>query len=105
MEAALFWVGAALVLCAVALIVAAIVTWNAARRIEPNEKLQTALRELDRDLADLSDHIVRKENRERTRKMRDGREAAAATPAEPAPGTPEHKQFLRSVARERGLVR
>lgn len=105
MEAALFWVGAALVLCAVTTTITAAVTWNAARRVEPNEKLQTALRELDRDLADLSDHIVRKENRERTRKMRDGREAAAAAPAEPQPGTPEHKNFLRAVARERGLVR
>ena len=105
MEAALLWVGAALVLCAVATTVAAVVTWNAARRIQPNENLQTAVRELDRDLADLSDHIVRKENRERTRKMRDGREAKEQEQPVLVPGTPEHKNFLRQVARERGLQR
>jgi hypothetical protein len=85
--------------------VTAILTVAAARKIEPNAKLQSELRALENDFSDLVDHVTRKENRDRVRKMRDGREAKSAEPEVPQSGTAEHKQYLRDLARTRGLLR
>jgi hypothetical protein len=102
-QALLSWVGGAVLLGLVTVWITAVVLIAAARKVEPNAKLQSELRALENDFADLTDHITRKESRERVRKMRDGREAAA--PAIPPLGTAEHKEYLRRLARERGVMR
>ena len=101
MQQLLFWVGVAAVLGLAVSIITTAVTLMIARRIEPNDKLQSEVRSLSNDFDDLVDHINRKETRDRVRKMRDGKAAKDAQPdpdAEPLRGTPEHKAWLRRRA-------
>lgn len=101
MQQLLFWVGVASILGMVVSIITTTVTMMIARRIEPNDKLQSEVRALSNDFDDLVDHINRKETRDRVRKMRDGKaakEAEVEVEAEPLRGTPEHKAWLRRRA-------
>lgn len=107
MEQLLFWVGVAAVTGLVAAIGTTIVTLAVARRIEPNEKLQSELRALGSDFEDLVDHIQRRETRQRVQKMRDGRAAKDEQlgDVEPERGTPEHKAWLRRRAMQQSTVK
>jgi hypothetical protein len=100
MDTLLFWVGGLEALALVSLVVSGFVQWLTASRLRPHAELQTALLELEQQFADLTDHLTRKESRERVRKMRDGREAqlTLTAPIVPPVGTVEYKQWLRKQA-------
>lgn len=99
MNTLLFWVGGVDALGLVTLVASLFVQWSTALRIRSYSELETALRELNLQVGDLSDHIERKETRERVRKMRDGRAAAAAAPTPELPlSGPDLKSALRRKA-------
>ena len=100
METLFFWVGGATVLGIVTLVASLLVQWNTVLRLRPHQELQTSVREIEQQLDDLTDHLTRKESRERVRKMRDGREAKNAPLDEqaPLPGSPGFKDHLRRLA-------
>jgi len=94
----LFWVGGVEAISLVTLAITVIVQWRTASKIRPYDELTTAIREVAIQVSDISDFVERKETRERVRRMRDARAAKDApvdVDAEPAPGSPEHKMWLR----------
>lgn len=100
MAVLLYWVGGAELVALVTLAVTALVQWRGAMRMQPYDALVTSLRETQLQLADLADHVERKETRDRVRKMRDSREDKQLPLDQPLPqpGTPEFKAALRRKA-------
>lgn len=104
MDVLLFWVGGALAVGTVLLACSLAVQWRTASRIRPYAELQTELRETQLQLADLADHIERKETRERVRRLRDAKtdkpngELQLQVPSDP-------RELKRALRRKAGLLR